>query len=226
MLSGSLTSQDHVQQQRFGFDWSKIVSDYSHLNLTYATNVLPALSGIARSVEHLLPGKYIASLWERNIAYQLTWNLAYQDVPGNSYERPLHRPSPKRPTFSWISYSEPARFGFLSAKYTPLSTLISSDVRLATADPRGRILSASICLKGPCILGPEAVHIFKTTLHFAQPTISLDSGPRIWWPPGPKSKYDEKAVVEIEATPGWSSANPPWLDKTRMGLRIATETWH
>jgi hypothetical protein len=63
----------------FAPDWVRIVMEYSTLEFTYAADVLPALSGIVRSLEHLSPGKYIAGLWERDIAYQLTWSLSYQN---------------------------------------------------------------------------------------------------------------------------------------------------
>ncbi|KAF2127844.1 HET-domain-containing protein, partial [Dothidotthia symphoricarpi CBS 119687] len=58
----------------FSREWANIVSDYSKRHLTYANDVLPALSGIARRTLSIQPGKYIAGMWEKGIAFQLSWH--------------------------------------------------------------------------------------------------------------------------------------------------------
>ena len=52
------------QDYRFWLQyWCQIVSTYSELALTYTCDRLPALSGIAREMQHKLRDRYIAGLW-------------------------------------------------------------------------------------------------------------------------------------------------------------------
>jgi hypothetical protein len=62
-----------VSNLRFGRSWALIIREYKSLALTYQTDILPALSGVARSLEHLDLGRYIAGFWEYDIIFQLGW---------------------------------------------------------------------------------------------------------------------------------------------------------
>ncbi|KAF1829228.1 HET-domain-containing protein, partial [Decorospora gaudefroyi] len=58
---------------RFGELWGLVIQVYSCLSLTCKEDILPALSGVAHGLAHLFKGKYLAGLWELDIAYQLGW---------------------------------------------------------------------------------------------------------------------------------------------------------
>lgn len=47
---------------------------YSEAALTFASDKLPAISGIAREIQHKLQDKYLAGLWLSDIPRGLTWN--------------------------------------------------------------------------------------------------------------------------------------------------------
>jgi hypothetical protein len=83
----------------FGHAWAAIVKEYQCLRVTYLTDTLPALSGLARSMHTMDAGQYIAGLWENDIAYLLSWRLDVDIRP----HRTKHRNPLATPTFSWIT---------------------------------------------------------------------------------------------------------------------------
>ncbi|KAL8704125.1 MAG: hypothetical protein Q9201_002709 [Fulgogasparrea decipioides] len=72
--------------------WREIVQSYTMARLTYPSDSLPALSGIAQRLQHTDWGEYLAGLWSADLARQLTWeNLfprasrAYDDYTAPSW---------------------------------------------------------------------------------------------------------------------------------------------
>jgi hypothetical protein len=63
------TSKFHKPYDR----WYAIVGEYTTRSLTVATDVLPALSGLARAFQNLLCDRYSAGLWANDILRGLTW---------------------------------------------------------------------------------------------------------------------------------------------------------
>ncbi|KAI0480679.1 heterokaryon incompatibility protein-domain-containing protein [Xylariaceae sp. FL0804] len=68
------------------FAWMRVAERYSQLELSYASDRLPALSGVAQRVVQVLAqqqkqqqgqggGRYLAGLWEQHLAHQLPWRL-------------------------------------------------------------------------------------------------------------------------------------------------------
>lgn len=89
----------------FGQYWTGLVEAYVGLKLTNRTDLLPALSGIAKYVQDMNShtGRYVSGLWERDIVLQLSWrrNFALPDFEFKADEI-LHSP-----TFSWTAASRP-----------------------------------------------------------------------------------------------------------------------
>jgi hypothetical protein len=55
--------------------WYFIVEAYAERNLTFETDQLPALAGIAKIVGRLIGYSYKAGLWEEDLLRDLLWNL-------------------------------------------------------------------------------------------------------------------------------------------------------
>jgi hypothetical protein len=108
--------------------------------MTEPTDMLPALSGIAKSVEHLQPGKYIAGLWERDIALQLGW-IRSEGAPRMG----LHGP-----TFSWVATKYPVHWPSFFPNELPKvrCKYVDSTCKLATANPYGHVHECSITVRG------------------------------------------------------------------------------
>lgn len=86
--------------------WFDIVLEYSSRRLTVATDVLPALSGLARSFQNLLADRYCAGLWANDILRGLMWvrEPPKSPVPGSLVEQP--KPLDYYvPSWSWASIS-------------------------------------------------------------------------------------------------------------------------
>jgi hypothetical protein len=54
---------DHVIKLRMKW-WHSVVEVYSKLDLTYQSDKLPALSGLAKVLQLLVGGQYLAGLWK------------------------------------------------------------------------------------------------------------------------------------------------------------------
>ena len=82
--------------------WKGIVELYSTKRLTYTSDKLVALSGIAKLMEQTLDDQYCAGLWRKRLVTQLFWT-------GDCREQRLRpRPKPYRaPSWSWASLDGP-----------------------------------------------------------------------------------------------------------------------
>ena len=110
--------------------WTQFVSAYSSLNLTFGTDHLPAISGLARdfadrrTTNH--PGQYLAGLWSNLLHEQLIWFvgeplLRYRDKPtpsGGKENDTVVSPVAQNskiskyvgPSWSWASVFETIRY--------------------------------------------------------------------------------------------------------------------
>ncbi|KAK1749630.1 heterokaryon incompatibility protein-domain-containing protein [Echria macrotheca] len=87
--------------------WSNIVSKHANLNLSYPTDALPALSGIASTIKALYrAGRYFSGIWERYMHYQLAWASNLED--SECFQ--LVQQGYIAPSFSWGSRLGPVSF--------------------------------------------------------------------------------------------------------------------
>jgi hypothetical protein len=106
---GGLKNRDHKPRSPGDDDlvamkeWQEVCSEYSRRNLTYNTDRLPALAGIASRFHHRLGSNYIAGLWELELPFNLGWyRRDLTDSPQVSY--PIFPAmSNGVPTWSWAS---------------------------------------------------------------------------------------------------------------------------
>jgi hypothetical protein len=171
-----LRSAKSMEGLEFAWLWMSMIWDYSRMHLSEPTDNLPAFSGLAACMEHLNPGKYIAGMWEHNIAIQLGWRHDEKDDSAHELQPPklaLHGP-----TFSWSSYTKPLAIG---APYDTQSLILCrldhADIRLATVNPYGQIHEASIRLSGHCVPGDEMIRHLQTTIpKDSERLVQLDTG--------------------------------------------------
>ncbi|KAI9730237.1 MAG: hypothetical protein M1834_006001 [Cirrosporium novae-zelandiae] len=83
--------------------WRKIVEDYTKLDLTYETDRLPALSGLASMFSARFPvsDKYLAGLWKGDLARDLLWEPGGAGVYHGGTRHRHSKPCP--PSWSWAS---------------------------------------------------------------------------------------------------------------------------
>jgi hypothetical protein len=83
--------------------WRKIVEEYSYLSISYKSDKLPAISGLAKQIWHHRPmDEYLAGLWRDSLVLDMLWyptTVSYRAV----LDRPIHSNGWHAPTWSWAS---------------------------------------------------------------------------------------------------------------------------
>jgi hypothetical protein len=71
---GRITAPQPGSHLNPGFwQWYKVVNQYTERSLTFATDMLPAISGNGRQFQKKLGSNYVAGLWEEDLIYGLAW---------------------------------------------------------------------------------------------------------------------------------------------------------
>lgn len=83
--------------------WERIVNQYSQCLLTYPSDRVKALDGIARRFERMLDDECLFGMWKRDMARQLLWRVEGGGLypPSNSLYTEQRRYAV--PTWSWLS---------------------------------------------------------------------------------------------------------------------------
>ncbi|KAH7335103.1 heterokaryon incompatibility protein-domain-containing protein, partial [Pyrenochaeta sp. MPI-SDFR-AT-0127] len=83
--------------------WYRIVKAYSQTSLTFTSDKLPALSGIAKFFQRTPRNTYLAGIWKAHLPVGLAWYCSSW-----VQEAPLPQPEKCRaPTWSWMSIDNP-----------------------------------------------------------------------------------------------------------------------
>ncbi|KAH0534062.1 hypothetical protein FGG08_007341 [Glutinoglossum americanum] len=127
--------------------WHKLVSDYSALALTYPSDRLPAISGLAKHSLEPQGAEYLAGLWEDGLPLDLLWYTAHPSRRSQEW---------RAPTWSWASIDSP--IGFISMRKDDASNhcaIIQAECTPLGPDSFGEVSSGCITLSGhlvPAIL--------------------------------------------------------------------------
>jgi hypothetical protein len=164
--------------------WIDIVYDYSDKDLTYPSDKLVALSGLA-SITDRGEGHYLAGIFRHQLPYGLLWT--YARVPGKAenFRIPYFLALPetyRAPSWSWASVDGGVRTIIMprcsaSTKITPLGgvihppvranddeetrplcTILESAVTLSSSDPYGQVSGGYVKVRGQLrrvLLGDE-----------------------------------------------------------------------
>jgi Heterokaryon incompatibility protein (HET) len=83
--------------------WKSIVEHYTSSTLSYRTDKLVAIGGLARMVQMILKSEYFAGLWQEGFADQLLW---YKDPPPTAKESLEY----VAPSWSWAASNSRCKF--------------------------------------------------------------------------------------------------------------------
>jgi hypothetical protein len=146
--------------------WHSKIEVYSNLDLTYSSDKLPALSGIAAVVQDLVGGQYLAGLFEVDLWNELRWSI--HDLDGEDWwfrkpRRTRRTREHQGPSWSWVSLD--GAFNSLYFPHDSDSQAHETDGRYIQVleikctpvglDPRSQVSSAHMILAGflaPCLL--------------------------------------------------------------------------
>lgn len=79
--------------------WVDVVKTYSRCSLTYSSDKLVAVAGMARFLAKRMDCEYLAGLWRRDLRHQLLWSVV--DEPA------AKRHTTRAPSWSWASVDAP-----------------------------------------------------------------------------------------------------------------------
>jgi hypothetical protein len=136
----------------------EILRQYAGRSLTKDTDILPALSGIARSFQNVLQSEYCAGMWKEDHIYSLLWGRSPRYLPSGEWRFDPKRPSKfLAPSWSWASilgrqvnfiFTMETRKALLKnrrsfdgAEVTSWSTVLEG------SDPFGQVLSGELILR-------------------------------------------------------------------------------
>ncbi len=144
--------------------WRTIVEDISILDLSFESDRLPALSGLAtRFAEHFPKGeRYLAGLWEGDLLRDLLWESGgSQQVDGPTRQRKAGVPSWSWASLSWggdhpsgldWEYETKPKLakwaGTTTYQQDPRTQLISASVEVQGKNRYGTVIGGSIIIEG------------------------------------------------------------------------------
>jgi hypothetical protein len=134
--------------------WRDMVELYTRRQLTYQTDLLPALSGIANRIHDR--GRYVGGSWELGLARDIAWyspvDCISNDQAVSSHEKDVYI----APSFLWASAKGPVSFLNIEGSTVELMPMFSIDAVSCTPsglNPLGELSGGSISLTGWAIPG-------------------------------------------------------------------------
>ncbi|KAF2118807.1 heterokaryon incompatibility protein-domain-containing protein [Lophiotrema nucula] len=143
--------------------WVTILQDFWNRDLTYPTDRLAALAGIAQRFQRVTGDEYLGGLWRSQIQTCLSWYCERGIGPRRPDLGELQGPS-----WSWASApignrprhlydSDSIRYGFDTIQKAGIE-LIQWDMKLKGANPFGEVSRGSLLLRCQSVVGTLEVH--------------------------------------------------------------------
>lgn len=130
--------------------WYRILSDYTTCNLTFSSDKLVALSGIANVVGNFIQDKYYAGLWHKNLPQALLWSpYDEEDLPYPGYKA-TKAPRYRAPSWSWASID--SRISSFICRETMSHPAVSTVLEISTEpcgpDIYGQVTNGHLVIRG------------------------------------------------------------------------------
>ncbi|OGM46136.1 hypothetical protein ABOM_004891 [Aspergillus bombycis] len=118
--------------------WYRLVALYSRRCLTFPSDKLPAISGIAREYGKVLGSAYVAGLWGNSLVEGLTWQPLGRCRAVHEY---------RAPSWSWASVD--GMVDELYREIRPIASVLDLNVDVDGDNPYGRVKSGWIRIEAP-----------------------------------------------------------------------------
>lgn len=125
--------------------WYRTVQDYSRLEMTFESDKMPALAGLATRMEAMRHGdRYLAGLWEKTLLFDLLWSVEPSPVPGKLR-------NPQFPSWNWASIKSQVMWS--ENVDSTLTSVIVEQVRFVATGPShlGEFSEATVTIQAPLI---------------------------------------------------------------------------
>jgi hypothetical protein len=133
--------------------WRYWIQQYSGMSLTYPSDKLAAISGIAKMVQSVVRDEYVAGMWRKDLSSQLIW--------GNGVGSTVRPSIYSAPSWSWASVEGHTLLNSYPFDREKVEVeVVDLHIEYATEDETGQILSGWLDLKGSL----QAVQLEHNTL--------------------------------------------------------------
>jgi hypothetical protein len=131
--------------------WYHIVNEYSTTHLTYQRDKLPALSGIASTIQPKLQDWYIAGLWEKDLHQGLYWWVMFPEWE-NSF---VVYEDYSAPSWSWASVNRGVFYMAHDSSTKFFNALEIQDVQVdvSSNNPFGQVIYGKLKVRGRLKIG-------------------------------------------------------------------------
>ncbi|KAH8900577.1 heterokaryon incompatibility protein [Thozetella sp. PMI_491] len=135
--------------------WQRVVAEYTCLNLTVTSDMLPALSGLAKETAELINDTFLAGLWKGNLENDLLWYVESVAEWRARRHAILARPW-AAPSWTWAATGSGCKVNFFATSrakaLTPkVRSILDAEVSctLAGTDPTGAVSSGRLEATAP-----------------------------------------------------------------------------
>ncbi len=122
--------------------WYDMVQRYSLRQITFESDRLPALGGIARIIQEGSHSNYVAGLWKEDLIKGLCWSIS-----SDSTDKIVVANENKVPSWSWASVSLPITF-LQEEVASFLATINDASCEITGLNPFGNVVGGNVALKG------------------------------------------------------------------------------
>ncbi|KAH6662180.1 heterokaryon incompatibility protein-domain-containing protein [Halenospora varia] len=145
----STWSKMPLQQQQID-QWRSLALKYGGKALTYGSDKLPALSGVAKRAKIQGKGKYLAGIWEVELPEGLIWDLCTPLSSRAAVDPNIQRATYRAPTWSWASIEGSAYVVHEEGvDYKYHTKVLEADCTPKGLDPTGEVMDGHIILSAP-----------------------------------------------------------------------------
>jgi len=131
--------------------WYDAVQEYTRRDLSYPSDKLPAMAGMAKAFHSLTGAAYLAGLWKSNLTHDLMWHTH----PTVRYAKPA---TWRAPSWSWASTDNKVSFDKITPDCASLATIISCSVTpISATAPFGEVSDGVLELSAPYIKAAPAL---------------------------------------------------------------------
>jgi len=127
--------------------WEQVKAGYNDKDLTYHTDKVVAISGLARLMQPLMQDDFVAGFWKGRLLQELLWFCT------KLMDRPKPRPEKyQAPSWSWLAVNEIIKDIPLVEPVTPVAKIIECQINPGTSDSTTgfeQITSGIIRIRGP-----------------------------------------------------------------------------
>lgn len=121
-------------------EWNSMLWEYGSRKLTFPSDKLPALAGVAKVYSELLNDEYVAGLWRKSMLKGLFW----QSLRCTAID--VYR----GPSWSWVSVDGTPAMGY-NEKHRDLAAILDYHVEIDGDNPFGRVKNGWIKIEAPLV---------------------------------------------------------------------------